>query len=1107
MAFSIELTRPDDLLRLRIEGRNLRVQRADGHAPQLAIDVPGRPAFLVVHFPPQAIAERAYFEATPVDVTPDLPPPPNAQPEPDPTSIPVETPETPGKVPARIANGSRLVFKVPPGTTIPLTTEGLLDWSGLELSVNGIAAIGPEPTAAQIAAAPNIAAPADTETALELPYRLIVSPTAEVRWAHRFRPFSSRGRTELWHTRMQWPGLAAPTELTAERPASLRAIWSDDYNTPLGLNPNEEDPDLKRAAMSPNDRHQIVVKTSAFRGYEGEITISLGLAGMSSGVLSAARLSPLTGAGIELKYWVPFVPLPFFADQFMLSSLGGWLRSRGGWNLVRKARPRFRPEPITLSDLVRHVVRQPVGAEEPGGGLAGGPDLAQQIASPLPPFGLDIFQPLSDEGYLDLSEWVHVATQGRDHYVRLVYEGELLPYRNRAALVKVTERKFKRLISGVVVAHLYQRYFIVVREPEKHFSDADCGMPFKRVRLTTLVTPDIAPPTYVGPRSFWVEVKTSTSSTVRFPFHVVGTDVGGTDSDFPIPMMFLSESAQGSDRQAVIDAYNDSSTSQRMAERSARVPGHKILFAERDGAAPTDNSLLATRTLTFAMHDGAPRLLKAEVNVPQVQELLGTDTPTTIRLYPPFVDGGVDAGGGVFAEVVKETPTAGDPFAAVSPTTLDVKFSSDKAGGFATPNMGVSTLTRKRGPVAGNAADAAADTFDPTSFFPKDSAALFGTFDLFSLLQGATLGEGAPQMRTEAQDIPGGKLLIATLDWEPRIQDNGLDLPLGSLKPIASFKKTGATKLVVKGRIEKPLLFDPSGLLQPGAVKSQFDGTLNDFKVTLLQVVEVNVTEFGFLARSGAKPDVKVRLDPAAPLKFTGDLKFVEELRNAIPPDLFGKGPSLDISPTGIRAGFSFALPPVAVGVFALKDVSLGAAVTLPFLDGRPSLDFNVSERPRPFLLSVAIFGGGGFFHLQLDTAGLKIVEAAFEFGVTASVDLGVASGGVHIMAGIYFKLERKEPGTDLAPTLTGYLRMGGQLSVLGLIKLSLEFVLSFTYDGGRDKAYGRATLTVQVEIVFFSVSVEITVERAFGGSSGDPSFGQLFTNAGTWSEYAEAFA
>src|SRR5690606_3618992 len=137
-----------------------------------------------------------------------------------------------------------------------------------------------------------------------------------------------------------------------------------------------------------------------------------------------------------------------------------------------------------------------------------------------------------------------------------------------------------------------------------------------------------------------------------------------------------------------------------------------------------------------------------------------------------------------------------------------------------------------------------------------------------------------------------------------------------------------------------------------------------------------------------------------------------------------------DVLGNGIRAGFSFALPPVSVGVFALKDVSLGAALTLPFLDGRPSLDFNVSERPHPFLLSVGIFGGGGFFHLQLDTAGLKIVEAAFEFGASASVDLGVASGGVQIMAGIYFKLERKETGTELAPTLGGYLRMGGYLSV-----------------------------------------------------------------------------
>jgi hypothetical protein len=275
----------------------------------------------------------------------------------------------------------------------------------------------------------------------------------------------------------------------------------------------------------------------------------------------------------------------------------------------------------------------------------------------------------------------------------------------------------------------------------------------------------------------------------------------------------------------------------------------------------------------------------------------------------------------------------------------------------------------------------------------------------------------------------------------------------------------------------------------------------------VLDAVFINFTEFGFATKTGAKTDVNVKLDPATPIEFAGDLKFVEELRKAIPPDLFGDGPSLDLSPTGVRAGFSFGLPPVAVGVFALKDVTLGAALTLPFLDGKPTLDFNVSERQRPFLLAVSIFGGGGFFRLQLDTAGMKIVEAAFEFGATASVDLGVASGGVHIMAGIYFKLERIEPSNDLAPTLSGYLRMGGYLSVLGLIKVSLEFNLSFTYDGAKDKAYGRATLTVNIEIVFFSTSVEVTVEKAFGGKSGDPDFALMFDKPAVWKEYALAFA
>jgi hypothetical protein len=136
----------------------------------------------------------------------------------------------------------------------------------------------------------------------------------------------------------------------------------------------------------------------------------------------------------------------------------------------------------------------------------------------------------------------------------------------------------------------------------------------------------------------------------------------------------------------------------------------------------------------------------------------------------------------------------------------------------------------------------------------------------------------------------------------------------------------------------------------------------------------------------------------------------------------------------------------------------------------------------------------------------MKALEVSLEFGATAALDIGVASGEVHMMAGIYFSLQRKEGSSDLSAILTGYLRLGGSLNVLGIISISVEFNLSFTYDGARDKAYGRATLTVSVHVLFFSASVELTVERAFGGS-GDPHFIDFYPDPAPWEEYALAFA
>ncbi|MCA1553274.1 MAG: hypothetical protein LC737_02730, partial [Chloroflexi bacterium] len=337
-------------------------------------------------------------------------------------------PQAPRRTAAQLAHPSRLVFKVPADVRIPFSISGLLDWSQLELSVNPIAAIPPNPTQQQVASAPAIQPPTATETALELPYRLVISPNRDVVWEHRTEQFTSHGRTELWHTRLALKTPDGVVELSREQRAPLRAIWSPDYTPikppdPSATNkPATMDRDLWRTAMDANDRYQIVVLTSAFRGYEVDVEFT------RFNIFAAARFADRIGVGerVPFKLTVPFVPQPFEAEQLILSPLGAWLRSRGNWTPPRPAKPVPRPR-LNFEEIFRPLrldIAQPLDVAD---------NLAANVRGQLnigPIFpGLFVREPEP----LDLSEWVHIASQGRDHYVRIVYEGELWPFRHRAA--------------------------------------------------------------------------------------------------------------------------------------------------------------------------------------------------------------------------------------------------------------------------------------------------------------------------------------------------------------------------------------------------------------------------------------------------------------------------------------------------------------------------------------------------------------------------------------------------------------------------------------------------------------------------------------------------
>ncbi len=152
--------------------------------------------------------------------------------------------------------------------------------------------------------------------------------------------------------------------------------------------------------------------------------------------------------------------------------------------------------------------------------------------------------PFATRAPLDLVAWRHVATQGRDHYVRIVYEGYLYPFGHAASLIKVTERDVKSP-DGVTltspVAYMRQRMFIVVREPLKsyagaHYTHHGREMPLQTVRVDTKTTPDIDPPMFIGGgASFWVDVGGGT-----FGFKLTATDLAGSQIDILAPLIFVS---------------------------------------------------------------------------------------------------------------------------------------------------------------------------------------------------------------------------------------------------------------------------------------------------------------------------------------------------------------------------------------------------------------------------------------------------------------------------------------------------------------------------------------------------------------------------------------
>jgi hypothetical protein len=427
-----------------------------------------------------------------------------------------------------------------------------------------------------------------------------------------------------------------------------------------------------------------------------------------------------------------------------------------------------------------------------------------------------------------------------------------------------------------------------------------------------------------------------------------------------------------------------------------------------------------------------------------------------------------------------------------------MNFDTDKIGGIAKPDYKITSLSNKLGPVGGDIKNAIGNNFNPATFFDIGKAKLLGAIDLKDIVSDMPFIE-VPAQGTIKYNAP--KLTTNV------IYDNVTKLPKefktefvwevesSKFKDVGPFKKTKNTHLNIRSTLIK----------SRNSTSSTIEGNLTNFRLDILDVLIVTFNKVYFASKDGEKLTLEPKIREVTIGK---DLSFLKKLLEYMKTE-DGTGFSVEVKPSGAKASFSLGIPTVGAGALTIQNIALSSSLVIPF-DGTPcSLGFAFSTREKPFIVTVYGLGGGGFFGLDLNLDGIKLLEGSIEFGASVALNLGIAKGEAHIFAGIYYKMESKV-------NLSGYIRMGGNLEILGLINVSVEFLMQLSYKPSENPPCmeGEASMTVCVEILFFSKTVTLTVRRRINfsemGFADRPPRRILFKDLMTqdeWNQYCEAFA
>lgn len=982
--------------------------------------------------------------------------------------------------------------------------------------------------------------PQPLETAVEAPFRLIVSPSEEAAWAHATTPVRDADaphRVELWHTRLAWrkeksDGTFEVDERTATR-RTIRAVWARDRDTMPGWKTAKvvahDNDDPFRTSLDGSDRHMLVRQSAETWLGKGDVPIAP--------VPVAARGLWLSSLGAWLDFHGQWTTLPYSADQ--MASILTWdhIAPLGRDEYVRVVYPGYLYPFGHQAALVKVTERKMKDASPSLAGLYQRKFLV--IGDPIRRYDYDghrdlpftevrirpLVTPNLEEPTDPNNVFWPIVDGGRFPFVLDTVDHEGRPVRLVTPLMWVPEHKSSdddlNAIDAAyagdgdrhVKAHGQRIAFTPVKKGGDTVAEVDTlsflgearrGGSQPKLERAKALLPAVQNVSPVGPLGIkYAEVYTSGGFGGAANAGEVWADVLPDQNGDVVQMKFGDQGASSDKAGGFLQPNLPIRGLSRLAGvvgDPAGVAGNKFdPAAFLAGALPKLFGLVPLDELVQGLADltGAPNLVSETLD--RVEAFLADLERAKATVQEAVAE----------AERVKALAEAQDKAASVvndaKQVVADVKALRQKVVDAVDDFVAAMETV-----VADSQADLAAALSGSLTALRNAATSMESIASKLPPLVAGRLQTLARVLRdvVEAADViddlfrflngldPSSIQTQFRYEWRPTLASwpSPANPFLGIAEPILQVKPDSMV-LSVEGRANGK-----------GEVGVEVLAELRDFTLHLLPgtpLVRIPFDHMSFKAGSAGKPEVDVVLGE---IEFLGLLGFVETLKDMIPFDGFSDPPYLDVTPEGLTAGFSLALPSVAIGVFTLSNISLSADVEVPFLGKAVTVGFGFCSRERPFTLAVAFLGGGGWFLLRLSPDGLDVLEVGLEAGATLSVDFGVASGSISAMIGIYIRLE----GND--GSLTAYFRLRGEVDVLGLISASIELYLALTYDFDTGKLVGRARITVEVDVLVFSGSVSIECERRFAGSNGDPTLEQVLAveadgTSGPWSAYCSAFA